>query len=465
MNRRNTDKAARGGKSFLGDKAIYILLTLLLIERIVVFFELGAEYMSNSDDLAYLESGIRFAKTGLISMWWDYPSAMIMPAMPVLIGSFAVVFGEGPALIAALKMLWIIMGVMTAYIAYKSVRIFLPNWCGLFAAASFFIPNVAWMNNVLLTETPYAMLLLACVYFTLQMGQRDNKRDFALYLASFMLALMFRTNIVSILFFTAAYLLIAKKRPAKQLLKRGAILAAAVLLFVIPWSIRNYIHFDRFIPFTYGVGNPVLLGTYQGEGYPEDADLDYDSNVPLVMRERYPEHYKPEGSEKTEHSYWVASSYDSYGDILDMKYAQMLSLEEDGLKAEYRMAEWWKNDPMSFLKSYLIIKPRWMLNWSWAWECVLATPYSVLHLLSQINFVFCCITVLLSLLLKKHRKPVFFITIVYFANVYIHATAFVSDRYASTILLLRFVLTGFGAGLVAEAAGRLKSGSMRRRLK
>jgi len=54
----------------------------------------------------------------------------------------------------------------------------------------------------------------------------------------------------------------------KKLLKQGLIIACVLLCFIVPWSIRNYIHYDAFIPLTYGAGNPMLLGTYQGVGLP-----------------------------------------------------------------------------------------------------------------------------------------------------------------------------------------------------
>lgn len=431
--------------------ALLALLALLLLERIYVFFELGAEYMSYSDDVAYVESGIYFAHTGTVSIWWEYPTAMIMPGMPVVIGLISLLFGEGIELIIAVKMLWIVMGVLTAYVSCKAVGIFAPKWCGLFAAGCFLIPNMAWMNNVILTETPYALFLVLCIYCTLQMGERKKTSDFVLYTLSFMAALMFRTNIISMPVFTALYLLLKKGVSKKRLLKRGMVFAGVLLLFLVPWGIRNYVHFGAFIPLTYGAGNPLLLGTYQGEGYPEDDDLDYYSNVYLKMREDYADYYKEEAEiTQPDDREAFAQKYDPYGDVKDLKQAQYLSLEEDGMKARYRMSEWLKKDPISFLKSYLLIKPRWMLNWSWAWMEVLSVPYSTLHLLSQINFVLCALTVILSLLLKKCRRPIAFLSFVYFANVYIHAMAFVSDRYASTLMIIRYIMIGFTAYLLME---------------
>ena len=56
-----------------------------------------------------------------------------------------------------------------------------------------------------------------------------------------------------------------------------------MLLCLIPWTYRNYKIFNHFIPLTYGTGNPLLLGTYQGSGYPTDEELDYVKNVDEKM--------------------------------------------------------------------------------------------------------------------------------------------------------------------------------------
>lgn len=445
------------------DAVLWLLLLLLVAERIYLFSELGADYMTHSDDDAYLDAGLYFARTGTISMWGPYPSAMIMPGMPVLIGAFSLLFGGGTDLKIALKLLWIAMGVLNAYVCYLTVSMRAGKWAGLAAMALFLIPNMAWMTHALMTETPYMLFFSLCVYYTLRMEQSDERRWFLGYGLSFFAALMFRSNIVTMPLFTAIYLLLRKRRPL-LLLRRGLALLAAVLLFVIPWGIRNYHQFGAFIPLSYGVGNPLLRGTYQGEGFPEDEELDYETYVDKPMQELYGSFYREEPTPWAADSsdYYVfgkpnyyIETYDPEGVVKDLKMAQYLSLQADEIKAHYRLRTWWEKDPKGFLKSFLVIKPRWMLNWSWAWEQVMGVSYDVLHRLSQWNFVLCGATVLASLLRRKHRAAVLFLTGLYFALVYIHALAFVTDRYASTLMVLRFMILGFGLGLALEDVQRI----------
>ncbi|MBQ6481292.1 MAG: hypothetical protein IJI45_09265 [Anaerolineaceae bacterium] len=446
---------------FKPDRLIWLLLLLLLLERLLLFIQLGPDYLSYSDDEAYVKAGLYFAETGVISMWGPFPSAMIMPAMPVLIGLLSFLFGSGTALLVAVKTLWILMGVLTAYVIYRTVTIFCYGWAGLFAAAHFLIPNLAWMNHVLLTETPYMFFLSLAVYETLCLGENFERKHAIRYLIAVMTGLMFRTNMLFLPLLTGFYLLF-RRVSFRILLKFAAAICCSLLLFVIPWSIRNHVQFGAFIPITYGGGNPFLLGTYQGEGYPADEELDYKANVYDVMHNRYASYYREEKQPWTANqdtAYYI-EHYDPDGEVKELKHAQFLSLQADGIKAKYRIREWQQRDLAGFLKSYLLIKPRWMLNWSWAWEEAFHVPYQTLHRLSQVNAVFCALTVLLSLLRKQYRSPILFLSMAYLISVYLYATAFVSDRYASTLMLFRYLLVGFGFSLVCTRVFCSKAGSI-----
>lgn len=458
MNGRQAEK--KGIKRWLTpDGLIWLLLLLLFIERVIVFFELGVDYNSGADEVRYIPSGILFAKTGMISYGAPYPTAMIMPGITVVIGLFSLVFGEGLALWTALRFAWMILGVCTAYFVYKTVKLLSSAWCGLLAAMAFLLPNMAWMNNVVLTETPFMLFFVLCIYCTFCMERFDGRKYFIGYLVSFMLGLMFRSNIIVMPLLTGAYLLWRKRDP-KRLLCRGLILAGTLLLFVIPWSIRNYIQFDAFIPLTYGAGNPLLLGSYQGEGYPADEALDYEENVTAVMREKYARYYRespePYSEDQLSEAGYYIQRYDPNGEVKELRHAQYLSLQADGIKARYRLRVWFENDPVGFLKSFLIIKPRWLLNWVWAWRQPLSVSYETLHRISQLNFLFCGLTVLLAAALKKYRAPIVFLGAVYFVNVYITALAFASDRYGTVLMPARYMIAGLGFALLAEAVRRVK---------
>ena len=459
MGDRLPENGKRGLRAFADpDKLIWLLLLLLFLERVAVFFELGPAYNSGADEVRYIPSGITFAHTGMISYGGPFPTAMIMPGITVVIGLFSLVFGEGLGLWVSLRFAWMLLGTATAWVVYRAVKLISNGWCGLLAALAFALPNMAWMNNVVLTETPYMLFFVLCVYYTLCMERGRERKYFVGYTLSFMAALMFRANILLMVPLTGAYLLLRRQSP-RLLLRRGLALAGVLLLFVVPWTVRNYLWFDAFIPLTSGAGNPMLLGSYQGEGYPADEELDYAANVDAVMRQEYADYYRqtprPYTPEEQEQWGYYIQQYDPNGELKELCQGQYLSLTADGIKARYRMKVWFENDPAGFLKSFLFIKPRWMLNWAWAWEEVLNTSYETLHRISQVNMLFCALTALLALWLKKYRAPILFLGAVYVAYVYMNALAFVSDRYGAVLMPLRYMIAGLGFGLLWEAARRL----------
>lgn len=409
-------------------KAALIVLSLLLILRLMALYSLGFTYSLESDDVSYIESGIRFARTGTITMHDDYPSAQIMPGMTALIGLFVLLFGEGKLLWIALKLLWICMGLGTAWFVYRSVCLFVPKWCGIIGMLPLFRADFIWMDNLILTETPFLLALTAMVYYTLRMGRQPGFRYFLPCAISYMAGLMLKANIALYPLFALVYLLVVKY-DRKLLAKQCVVLAGIVLCFVIPWSIRNYVQFRAFVPLTYGAGNPTLLGTYQGEGFPSDDILDYETNVEKVAAEKY------------------ADYYDNTGKVLP-QYQRYVSLQKDEIKAAYRQQVWWDTDYKKMLYSYGVIKPQTMIESVFYWDTVFDQPIETLQQIQRVDLYLCIASLVAALVLKRHRKPMLFITAVYLGNIYIYSMTYAFSRYNASLMSMRFILLGIGAGLL-----------------
>lgn len=423
------------------DRTVWLIVLLALAERIIMFFYIGSGELHNSDDVAYVQSGIVFAQTGVISVWNPMPTAKIMPAMPVVTGLLSMLFGEGEAYINSIRILWIALGCITPLLMYKSCCVFLPRPYAFFAAAAFLLPNWAWSDNSVLTETPYLLLYMMCFYGVLLMGEdKMDGRTLALFVLGFMGALMFRPNILIFLPFAAAYLLLVKRKRPGELIKPALCLAAAMLIFVVPWSIRNYRIFGEFIPITSGSANPTLLGTYQGESAPADESLDYESNVYSVVRGEFPE--------------W----FDENGALKEGEGQEAVVERMERLKTSYRLKVWFERDPLGLLWTYLASKPACMLNWVWIW---LPAPglYNALRLISQINLVLCAVTAAYSLFTKKLRPLVLWLGITYVLNIYLIALSFASERYAAMFMPLRYMIAAIGLYLAVDfVKSRRKNG-------
>lgn len=426
--------------SFLGEnRGILILMAAMLLLRLMAAFELRFNYSINSDDACYIQAGFYFAQTGTVAMPTGYPSAQIMPGMPWLIGTVSLIFGQGLAIWKPLKLLWILMGTLVAWFVYKSVCVFAPKWCGLAAAAGLLAPNFIWLDNLILTETPSSLCLSAAVYCTLQLGEKKGLRPlknryFIGLVISCLCGLLLRGNFISYPIFAAVYLLV-KRRDWKLLLKQGAVLAAALLCFIVPWTIRNYMQFHAFIPISYGSGNPMLLGTYQGIRYPGDEELDYEANVTKVVEEKFAEYYGDDGKPLPQ-------------------YEKYISLEQDAVKAAYRLDEWRKRDFKSLLYSNYVMKAGSMINGVYYDRTLFGVTKDMLYRGQVLNTILCCGAVMACLYLKKYRKEMGFLLLAYLTNIFVYATAFAYERYNASLMPLRMVLLGLGFGLFVELLKR-----------
>lgn len=411
------------------NKAIIITILALFIIRVIALKQLGIMHSLNSDDLSYVTSGIEFKKTGMITMH-GVISAQIMPGMPVLIGAISAIFGDGEIFWLALKLLWIIMGCMSAFVAYKCVTLFTPKWCGIITALLFFRPDYIWMDNLILTETPFLLCLLTMVYATLMMGKTGRKRYFWLCLVMYMSALMFKANIGTYPVFAGIYLLIVKY-DFKTIIKQGLIIGLALLCFIVPWSIRNYKLYDAFIPLTYGAGNPALLGTYQGIGYPLDENLDYKTNVDDVAKEKFEKYYDENRNVKP----------------YIQKY---ISLETDGIKAKYRLDEWMKDSPMKVIFSYAVLKPIDMMKSVFYWSEVFSINKIFVVAINYIIWLLFILSVFTAFIMKKNRSQLFFMSLLYLGNIAVYAMTFSFDRYVATLTPFIFISIGIGINLIYQ---------------
>ena len=429
--------ADRAGRRFWRENWLLVLvLALLFLERAAALWTLGAEYTLASDDLSYVKSGIYFAQNGVITMHGTTPSAQIMPGMTWLIGLFAALFGEGGhALWLALKLLWISMGTATGWFLFKSVTLFAPKWCGAVACLPLFSADFVWTDNLILTETPFILCLSAMLYYTFLLGRERSRRAFAGCAVSYLAAILLKANIAVYPLFALGYLL-AVKYPFKRLLKQGLILACLVLCFLVPWTVRNYVQFHAFVPLTYGAGNPTLLGTYQGYGYPADEEMDYVTNVDEPFREAY------------------AAYFDENGEIPE-RYQKYLSLQHDGMKASYRLEEWASRDLKSLIVSYGFLKPLEIVRGTFYWERVFNIPGTWVQEAQDLNLLLCALAAAASLLFRKHRAQCLYLIILYGGNVYIYAMTYAFGRYSIGLMPMRCILVGLGASALVGGIRRL----------
>ncbi|CDE95676.1 uncharacterized protein BN809_00749 [Clostridium sp. CAG:914] len=415
-------------KIIMNNWLIVIVMIISLVLHILAIKQLGFNYTLNSDDASYVKSGIVFLQTGEITMH-GVISAQIMPGMTFLIAFMALIFGTGTKLMISLKVLWMIMGISTICVVYKTIKLYTNKYISALSCLFFLAIDYVWMDNLILTETPFILLFALLIYHTLKLSQNTNRKDYILIIIYYIMAVFIRPNIGIFPIFLFIFLLL-KKYDFKLLMKQCLIAGAILLLCLIPWAYRNYKVFGEFIPLTYGTGNPLLLGTYQGVGYPLDEELDYVKNVD----EKIPDKMKYYLENTNEKEYMT-------------KY---YLLEYDGMKAKYRMHEWWNKDKISMLKSYLYYKPKELFNNYFYWDTILGIKPMVLSTIRKLEILFFGLSSLLILLNKKRIKEWLFLILTYGSQIALYSYTFAFSRYAISMFFIRYIVIGIGIGILYD---------------
>lgn len=411
------------------NKVLCGLLMISLLLNLLVLFQVGYHYTINSDDASYINSGITFLESGRIAIHGYYKTAQIMPGMPILIAIFVFFFGKGNLLWLMLKLFWIFMAELSIYGLYKTIRLFANDIIAGLVSCFLLAADFLWMNNLILTETPFMLAFIFLIYHTFKLEQQRNWKHFWWIVFWYIFGIMIRPNIGIYPLFLFFYLLM-KKYDFKLLLKQGLIAGGILLIFLVPWTIRNYQVFHKFIPLTYGTGNPLLLGTYQGYNYPLDEELDYETNVNQILSEEMQEYLFGEYSKE----------------LSPLK--QYYALEYDGMKAKYRMNEWWKKDKIGMLKSYLIYKPKIMLRETFYWRTVLKIPAKLNMIVRDIDLILTLLSIFIIILFKRYRKELCLLLSVYLFQIALYSYTFAFSRYAQTLYFIRFIIIGIGLSIM-----------------
>ena len=145
-----------------------------------------------------------------------------------------------------------------------------------------------------------------------------------------------------------------------------------------------------------------------------------------------------------------ADYLDENGRALDPVQQQYLTLEKDGVKADYRMQVWWEQNPLSMALSYLIIKPGAMLVKTFYWVELFGVPSIVLDVLRVLNFFLCCGAVVLAWKRKELLWELGFLSFVYWFYIYVISMTYSFSRYGETLMSIRYVMMAAGLWLFVK---------------
>jgi 4-amino-4-deoxy-L-arabinose transferase-like glycosyltransferase len=159
----------------------------------------------------------------------------------------------------------------------------LGRWVGLFAAFAVAVyPPFIHTTGELMSEPPAMLTLPAAILAFLWASDREGTWPWLVPGFLFGLTAMFRPEYLLV---GAAFVLLAairewQRRGWRLGLAGAAVLLVALVLPILPWTVRNVVVLDRVVPISTGGGKALYVGTYL------PADGEYQ-RVKRSLAERY----------------------------------------------------------------------------------------------------------------------------------------------------------------------------------
>lgn len=410
---------------FKKEYLIWWVLLAALIIRVTALAHYGLGLTLHSDDEGYVRSAMELLKSGMLTYHSPTePTVHIMPGQPLLLAAVFLIFGKGTAGLYAAKILMILIGAAGIYGIYLIAKSFGGIKVALVVACLFAVsvPHIL-TDTLTLTETPFATSFIFLIYFSIRLAQKQNMSNLYWLMFFYIAALMFRPTVALYPLLLFVYLLL-KKYPIRLMLKQAAVAAVILLVVLTPWWIRNYSHYHQFIPLTGGSGNPLLLGTYQGQGYPNN-----ETAQQLMDRLHY-----------------------SSTDAFTINKVQQQAAKE-------RIKTWWETDRKSFTLSYLYLKPKILWKDPFYWIEIFHVKTALLKPIHAVTVIAGIAGLLISLAVySRHRKEILLIlgSLIYFTILY--SAYYVQDRYNEPLMPFLFLGIGLGGYSLAKRVFRRKGG-------
>ncbi len=155
---------------------------------------------------------------------------------------------------------WVIQALLhtaSAFFVYLLIRRFLKDveWPAVVGAGVYiFFIDLLEFPAMLLTETLYLFLVLAGIHYVLNYIEKSSSDDVIRASVFLTLALLVRPPITIAMMVFFGFLLFQKQY------RHALIFAGISVLLLTPWTVRNYLRYDKFIVTSSIIGYDVWLG-------------------------------------------------------------------------------------------------------------------------------------------------------------------------------------------------------------
>jgi 4-amino-4-deoxy-L-arabinose transferase-like glycosyltransferase len=198
------------------------------------------------------------------------PTAWLTPVYPLLVAGLFKVFGvySRGSFLAAISLNIVFSSAACVPIFYAAKKV---AGLGIASAGAWLwalFTNAVMIPFEWIWDTSLAALLAATILWaTLELAESGRLRDWCGYGLLWGLTLMTNPALGSLFPLLLGWLVYRAWREGRLQLSRPAMAAILALLCCVPWTVRNYVVFHRFIPFRSNLGYELYIGN--NENYDE----------------------------------------------------------------------------------------------------------------------------------------------------------------------------------------------------
>jgi len=268
------------------NRKMTIVLVVALFTRIVAALYLGNEVSGLSgawDEISYSILGHRFAEGYGFTFpenWYPWihanaPQSYFSAAMSLTLGCIYSIFGYQP-LIA--RLIFALLGVAIVGLIYLLARcLFSENVAFVSGLIASLYSYLVFYSVTLVTETPFILFLLLSLFIAIELRRVEKTGYWILLGLSLTITILFRMAVIFFVPFLIIWIFYARRK----FVWKSLIPFAMIILALLPFTIRNYMIWGRFMVLESQFGHvfwngnhPKHYGTfhpYQVFPIPEDV--------------------------------------------------------------------------------------------------------------------------------------------------------------------------------------------------
>lgn len=186
------------------------------------------------------------------------PAAHVGPLYPVILAVFYALVGHRPEWV---PMLHVLFDLGAMWCLYRVGTALWGPWVGAWTAALIFLYPAYWTYDPRIrSEALLTCLMSLWLWATVLCGQSSSCRRYGFVGIAAGLTVLCKPVVLVLVLFLIGLIWIGTDRWSRRI-AHVVVYGATCLLLVAPWSMRNYMLFDQFIPVSAGIGAGLWMGS------------------------------------------------------------------------------------------------------------------------------------------------------------------------------------------------------------